>query len=98
MAADNSSAFNCRPVTGSTGRYSEHSSGTAIDLNPVRNPYVSGGTVLPEAGRAYLARPVEPGVILPGDPVVEAFAGIGWTWGGSWSDPIDYQHFSLSGR
>ncbi len=97
MAADNSSAFNCRAVTGGTG-FSEHSYGTAIDLNPVQNPYLSGDTVLPEQGRPFLDRAPGPGVITAGDPVVRAFASIGWTWGGSWSGPIDYQHFSASGR
>jgi len=97
MAADNSSAFNCRPVTGGGG-FSEHSYGTAIDLNPVENPYLSGSLVLPPAGRGFADRHSAPGVIQPGDAVVEAFASHGWTWGGSWSGPIDYQHFSLSGR
>ena len=55
MAANNTSAFNCRAVTGGSG-FSAHSYGTAIDLNPVQNPYVSGATVLPPQGRAYLAR------------------------------------------
>lgn len=97
MAANNSSAFNCRPVTGGGG-FSEHSYGTAIDLNPVQNPYVSGSSVLPEAGRAYAGRSPGPGVIEAGDPVVTAFAAAGWTWGGNWASPIDYQHFSVSGR
>jgi hypothetical protein len=97
MAADNSSAFNCRPVTGGGG-FSEHSYGTAIDLNPVENPYLSGSLVLPTAGRTFVDRPDAPGVIHPGDAVVEAFASHGWTWGGTWSGPIDYQHFSVSGR
>ncbi|HEY5116542.1 MAG TPA: M15 family metallopeptidase, partial [Nakamurella sp.] len=97
MAADNSSAFNCRPVTGGTG-FSQHSFGTAIDLNPVQNPYLSGTLVLPEQGRAFLARTAGPGVILPGDAVVSAFAGIGWSWGGVWTNPVDYMHFSASGR
>ena len=97
MAANNTSAFNCRPVTGGGG-FSEHSYGTAIDLNPVQNPYVSGRLVLPEQGRAYLARSPAPGVILAGDAVVTAFADHGWSWGGAWSGPIDYQHFSVSGR
>jgi hypothetical protein len=97
MAADNSSAFNCRPVTGGGG-FSEHSYGTAIDLNPVENPYLSGSLVLPPAGRRFVDRPEEPGVIQPGDAVVEAFGSHGWTWGGTWSGPIDYQHFSVSGR
>jgi hypothetical protein len=97
MAADNSSAFNCRPVTGGSG-FSEHSYGTAIDLNPVQNPYLSGTLVLPEQGRAFLARTPGPGVILPGDAVVNAFAGIGWSWGGTWTNPVDFMHFSSSGR
>jgi hypothetical protein len=37
MAANNTSAFNCRPVAG-TSRWSEHAYGRAIDVNPVRNP------------------------------------------------------------
>jgi hypothetical protein len=97
MAANNSSAFNCRPITGGGG-FSEHSFGTAIDLNPVQNPYLSGSLVLPEQGRPYVDRQSAPGVIEPGDAVVTAFAGHGWTWGGTWNGPIDYQHFSVSGR
>ena len=50
MAADNTSGFNCRAVTGGSG-WSRHAYGRAIDLNPVENPYVRGGTVLPPAGR-----------------------------------------------
>ena len=96
-AADNSSAFNCRRVTGGTG-FSQHSYGTAIDLNPVQNPYVSGDVVLPQQGRAFLARTPAPGVILARGAVVTAFARIGWTWGGSWRSPKDYQHFSANGR
>jgi len=97
MAADNTSAFNCRPVTGGSG-WSEHSYGEAIDINPVENPYLSGSTVLPPAGRAFLDRPDKPGVIHAGDVAVQAFAAIGWTWGGTWTSPVDLQHFSRSGR
>ena len=50
MAANNTSGFNRRPVAG-TDRWSEHSYGRAIDLNPVQNPYVVGSTVAPEEGR-----------------------------------------------
>ncbi|HEV7722741.1 MAG TPA: M15 family metallopeptidase, partial [Iamia sp.] len=39
MAANNTSAFNCRPVAG-TSSWSEHAYGQAIDINPVQNPYV----------------------------------------------------------
>ncbi len=98
MAADNSSAFNCRAVTGGSS-FSEHSYGTAIDLNPVENPYVSGTLVEPDAGADYLDRSdVRPGMVTADGPVVAAFAAIGWSWGGSWSSPTDYQHFSASGR
>jgi hypothetical protein len=97
MSANNSSAFNCRPVTGGGG-FSEHSYGTAIDLDPVQNPYLSGSLVLPDAGRPYADRQPAPGVIEPGDPIVAAFAAHGWKWGGTWTGPIDYQHFSVSGR
>ncbi len=97
MAADNTSGFNCRAITGGTG-FSEHSSGTAIDVNPVQNPYVRGAVVLPPAGAAYVSRPSAAGVIHAGDAVVQAFAAIGWSWGGAWASPIDYQHFSRSGR
>jgi len=97
MAANNTSAFNCRPVTGGGG-FSEHSYGTAIDLNPVQNPYLSGSVVLPAAGGAYLDRPDAPAVLHAGDEVVTAFADHGFSWGGNWHGPIDYQHFSVSGR
>ncbi len=97
MDADNTSAFNCRAITGGT-EWSEHAYGRAIDLNPVENPYVLGRHVAPDAGRGYADRPDLPGVIHAGDVVVEAFAAAGWQWGGSWDSPVDYQHFSVSGR
>lgn len=98
MAANNTSAYNCRRTTGGTG-WSEHAYGRALDVNPVQNPYVRGTTVLPEAGRAYVdrARP-RPGMVLAGGPVVRAFAAAGWEWGGGYASFKDYQHFSASGR
>ena len=98
MSANNTSAFNCRAVTGGSS-WSEHSFGTAIDVNPLVNPYVSGGTVLPPEAAPYADRTADaPGMIHVGDVVVETFAGFGWVWGGTWSSPKDYQHFSTSGR
>ncbi|MGE3620990.1 MAG: M15 family metallopeptidase [Acidimicrobiia bacterium] len=97
MAANNTSAFNCRAVTGGSG-WSEHAFGRAIDLDPVQNPYVRGTTVLPAAGVAHLSRTPAPGRILAGDAVVGAFAAVGWHWGGAWSSPVDHQHFSATGR
>jgi hypothetical protein len=98
MAANNTSAFNCR-LTTSGSRFSEHAYGTAVDLNPIQNPYVRGSTVLPEAGRDYLDRSdVRRGMIVEGDVTVRAFDDIGWGWGGRWESVRDYMHFSASGR
>jgi D-alanyl-D-alanine carboxypeptidase len=99
MAANDTSGFNCRAATGQPGVWSEHSYGRAIDVNPVQNPYVDGATVLPPAGRAFLERSVRTaGMIHEGDPVVRAFAAVGWSWGGDYHSLKDYQHFSLTGR
>ena len=46
IEADNTSAFNCRYVDGTT-RWSEHAYGRAVDLNPIENPYVQRGTHVP---------------------------------------------------
>ena len=100
MAADNTSAFNCRRAVGSaSGRWSAHAYGEAIDVNPVENPYVLGVRVLPPAGRRYLDRtPYRPGMAVAGGVVVRAFERVGWKWGGRWRGSPDYQHFSASGR
>ena len=100
IEADNSSAFNCRPRTGSTSEWSEHSFGRAIDINPLENPYVStSGTTTHPRSQPYLDRTnVRTGMIVAGDAVVTAFASRGWGWGGVWDPPIDYQHFSRNGH
>jgi hypothetical protein len=98
MRANNTSAFNCRPVAGSS-RFSDHSYGYALDLNPLINPYVRGDKVSPPQGRAYLDRDADiPGLIHADGPVVAAFAAAGWPWGGNWTRAKDYQHFSATGR
>ena len=98
MAANVTSAYNCRFTTGGT-TFSEHAYGRAIDLNPVQNPYVRGGSVAPPAGRDYLDRSdVRPGMVVSGGVVVRAFAAVGWEWGGSFRTLKDYQHFSQTGR
>ena len=98
MAANNTSAFNCRRTTGGSS-WSEHSYGRAIDVNPLMNPYVRGRLVLPPAGAPYRDRKRKvPGMIHAGDAVVRAFAARGWAWGGNWKTLKDYQHFSTTGR
>ena len=99
IEADNTSAFNCRYVDGTT-RWSEHAYGRAIDLNPIENPYVTaGGTTSHRASRSFLRRaPYRPGMAVEGGAAVRAFDAVGWGWGGRWSGDRDYQHFSASGR
>ena len=98
IEADNTSAFNCRYVDGTT-RWSNHAYGRAIDVNPIENPYVSGGATSHAASRPYLDRSRRlPGMAYEGGALVRAFDRIGWGWGGRWSGTKDYQHFSESGR
>ena len=98
IEADNTSAFNCRYVEG-TSRWSEHAYGRAIDLNPIENPYVSGGSTSHRASVPYVDRtPCRRGMACPGNVVVRAFESVGWGWGGYWTSVKDYQHFSASGR
>jgi hypothetical protein len=98
MAADNTSAFNCRFVKGTT-RWSMHAYGEAIDVNTVENPYVQGSRVSPPSGRRYLDRSnPRPGMAVEGGVLVRAFDAVGWRWGGRWTSSKDYQHFSTTGR
>ena len=99
MAADNTSAFNCRyAVAPGPKRWSVHAYGEAIDVDPVENPYVEGGVVRPPAGRAFLDRSrLRPGMASPAGVLVRTFAAVGWAWGGRWTASPDYQHFSAAG-
>jgi hypothetical protein len=99
LAADNTSAFNCRYAVGpGPRRWSAHAYGQAIDVNPVENPYLESGRVHPRAGRAYLDRAdIRPGMAVRGGLLVQSFARVGWRWGGRWTGTPDYQHFSSTG-
>jgi hypothetical protein len=94
---NNTAAFVCRAARKQT-RWSAHAYGLAVDVNPFHNPYRRGDLVLPELAGAYEDRErSRPGMVRPGDVVTTAFAGIGWTWGGTWRSPKDYMHFSATG-
>ncbi|MBO4208018.1 M15 family metallopeptidase [Micromonospora echinofusca] len=100
MAADNTSGFNCRrAVAGGTQRWSAHAYGRAVDVNPVENPYLLKGAVLPPEGAGHLDRTADrPGMAVPDGTLVRAFTAAGWQWGGTWPDTPDYQHFSRPAR
>ncbi|WP_230687286.1 M15 family metallopeptidase [Catellatospora vulcania] len=89
--------FACRSVRGRKG-WSQHAYGLAVDLNPFQNPYHKGKVVLPELATAYLDRAdVRPGMAQPREEAVQAFAAIGWKWGGDYRSLKDYMHFSATG-
>lgn len=99
MEDNNTSGFNCRRIM-NTGNWSSHAYGTAIDINPMQNPYVlidhDNGTakIYPRAGSAYLNRSItRPGMV---EDIVRIFARHGFTaWGGAWESPLDYHHFQV---
>src|SRR6185312_13071680 len=75
-AADNTSAFNCRNAVAAGAPYwSEHAYGRAIDVNPVENPYVFGGKVLPAGGARFADRANRRPGMAEG-PLVAAFAAV----------------------
>jgi hypothetical protein len=94
MADNNTSAFNCRGIPGSSS-WSEHAYGRAIDLNPLLNPYIDRtGAFQPANAGPWVDRSrTDPGVLHAGDEAVRAFGERGWRWGGDWRTPKDYQHF-----
>lgn len=78
--------------TMSSGRYSHHNYGTAIDLNYNENYclYKNG---------SYIGKYYKPGEDIysfpPDGEVISIFAKYGFAWGGDeWSNPNDYMHFS----
>ena len=99
MRHDNTSAFNCRFVNG-TSRWSLHAYGRAIDINPRENPYVDGDYVSPPEGRPFADRSDHrKGMLYGHGSVARAMKRIiGWRWAGSWSGARDYQHFSSTGH
>ena len=100
IEADNTSAFNCRKATGSK-KFSKHSYGKAIDINPIENPYIfRSGKSSHKASKPYLKRKrtsqsmSQRAMLLADDYAVQIFKKYGWKWGGDWSGVKDYQHFS----
>ena len=97
MLADNTSAFNCRLVPG-TSVWAQHAYGLAVDINPFENPEIQDGQADPPAAVAWADRSrSSPAMISEGDAAWRAFRAIGWTWGGDWRSLKDYMHFSANG-
>jgi hypothetical protein len=96
MRDNNTSAFNCRGIPGSSS-WSWHAYGRAIDINPRINPFVPRGEPAQPANAGdFVDRSRQlPGMLHAGDAAVRVFTDRGWTWGGGWTNPIDYQHFEL---
>jgi len=88
MESNNSSGFNYRPIAG-TDRLSMHC-GHAFDLNPCQNPFIGKDGIFP-AGAVY--EPLASGTLVRDGRIVQFMLELGWTWGGNWTEPIDYQHF-----
>tara|TARA_B110000037_G_scaffold196403_1_gene233574 strand:- start:253 stop:996 length:744 start_codon:yes stop_codon:yes gene_type:complete len=99
MKVNNTSGFNCRPIK-NTKRWSQHSYGQALDINPLWNPWVRGTIIDPPEGKEFVDRSnSQLGLIRAGDSTVLSFEKYGWKWGGYWSNGRkDYQHFSTSGK
>jgi D-alanyl-D-alanine carboxypeptidase len=103
-SGDDTAAFECRdavsspcPGTPPSHSWSEHAYGEAVDINPIENPYTGCGRTREKASIPYLNRSQHrPGMVTAA--VVQAFASIGWGWGGSWSGTKDYMHFSATGH
>jgi len=100
IEAGNTSAFNCRSATGSK-KWSKHSYGKAIDINPIENPYIArNGRISHKASLKYRKRVhknasyADRALLLKNDKATKIFEKYGWIWGGDWSGVKDYQHFS----
>lgn len=102
MQANNTSCFNFRFING-TRTISLHGRGMAVDINPLYNPCVHrNGKIEPSTGAPYAynrlsipkSSPAYPYIITGSDHIVcRTFRAHGFTWGGSWRNKKDYQHF-----
>lgn len=93
MADNNSSCFNYRFIA-NTETLSMHGRGRAVDINPLYNPYIQNGAVMPANAAPYADRTADfPHKITHDDVCFKIFAAHGWSWGGDWISSKDYQHF-----
>lgn len=89
MAANNTSAFNCRQVVGNPYALSPHSYGYAVDVNPWQNPYRDPNGKWHPSTNHVQRTPVVPGMLTTTSAPVTAFQAHGWSWFSGW----DWHHF-----
>nr|WP_237448516.1 M15 family metallopeptidase [Nocardioides flavescens] len=94
MAAGNTSAFNCRDVTGRPGVRSPHSWGGSLDVNTWENPFRSARGIVPNAWWQPRSHP-RVAWRSRSHPVVRIMVrhGLRWAYGLS-----DTQHFETAYR
>lgn len=93
MAADNTSAYNCRRAgqANAPATASPHANGRAVDVNPYENPWIDGRCQCFQPDSRYGTNRTGAGVITKGGVAWTAFAREGWIWQDNAT--IDYQHF-----
>ena len=69
-----------------------------MDINPLQNPYIRFRDGKPadisEEAKEYVDRSVvKDHMITHEDLCYQLFTERGFTWGGDWESPKDYQHF-----
>ena len=71
--------------------WSAHSYGHAFDVNPIENCYMPSSGSACTVGNLY-----SPGVneYSVTEEIVNIWKDHGFYWGGDWTAPIDYMHFS----
>ena len=95
MADNNSSCFNYRTVPYKE-TLSYHARGLAVDINPLYNPYIDSGKIMPENAAPYTDRTADfPMKITKDDLCCRLFREHGFFWGGFWHNTPDYQHFEM---
>lgn len=86
--------FFCRADTQTSNKFSAHSLGLAMDVNPYYNPMIGNELFKLQAGNRFANRNLNHiGMIKEQDPVFYIFLNHGWEWGGFFKKGADYMHF-----
>lgn len=93
MAADNTSAYNCRRASqaNASPTASPHANGRAIDINPYENPWIDSRCSCFQPDAYYGTHRSGQGVIVAGGVVHQVFTAAGFIWQDN--STTDFQHF-----